>query len=328
MRRKLVRCVTMAAGVSIAGAAIPIAAAFTAWADTEITYDGKIIYDDFPGMHQFLSSDVGTAALSGTNNDWALVTGPASDNVVGLANDSAATDSNDFALYSGTTAPVGLFGDEPAGFSGDEGASITNATNSSAEVFGDGNAIIIAGNNSNAIAANRGTVLISTDGNGPGLTTSPMTDDFAFANGTATGSGPLAGTSTVAEILDSNNSVAIANNTGFNPTNFEGGSAIELANNSFAYATNAGSAANIEGGVVNGVALSGGVVNGAALSNDIPITNVSNIEPDGDIFTAMTSNTGVIDGIPDATFFADLLGAHGAATASADFTILLQAFGL
>ncbi len=43
MSRKLRRRVTMAAGATIAGAAIPIAAAFTAWAETDfldISYDG------------------------------------------------------------------------------------------------------------------------------------------------------------------------------------------------------------------------------------------------------------------------------------------------
>jgi hypothetical protein len=69
-------------------------------------------------------------------------------------------------------------------------------------------------------------------------------------------------------------------------------------------------------------------VNGVPLVDDTPITGVSNIEPDGDVFTAITSSTGVIDGIPDATFYADLFGAAGSATATADWTILLQAFGL
>ncbi|MGH3969872.1 MAG: hypothetical protein ACRDTV_17575, partial [Mycobacterium sp.] len=277
MNKKLRRRVTIAAGASIAGAAIPIAAAFTAWADTEITYDGMVLYDDFDTTHPFGSSDVGTAALSGTNNDWAIVSGPASDvNDVGLANDSAAGDSGDFAYYQASTVPTNFFGEE--------GAQIANATNSYAEVFGGGQAVINpalfggqdAVSGSTAIATNGGTALISNDGNVASLTT--MTDDDAFANGT--GTGPLAGTSSVGEILDSNSSVSIANDTGFNATSLEGGSAVDVANNSFAYATNAGSAANVEGGVVNGVPLSGGPA----------ITDASNLVGDGNTWDVIASN--------------------------------------
>jgi hypothetical protein len=314
MSSKSRRRITLAAGAAIAGAAIPIATAFTAWADDiEITYDGKVIFDNFDTMHPFGSSDVGTAAESGTNNDWAIVQGPASDgNIVGLANDSAGSDSNDFAFYSGNP---------PTAFYGTEGALITNATNSNAVVIGGGNAVINAFppqygddpgqvTNSTAYATNGGTALVGNDGNEPGLTT--MTGDYASASGTAHD------TTTVAEILDSNNSVSMAHDTGFNPITLEGGSAVDLANNSFADAVNPGSTANIEGGVVNGV----------PLSDDVPITNVTNIEPDGDIFTAITSNTAYFDGVPEATFFADLFGADGAAVASADWTALLDFYGI
>jgi hypothetical protein len=323
MSNKSRRRVTMAVGAAIAGAAIPIASAFTACAETDyidISYDGKTIFDDFPGANSaYGATDVGTAAESGTNNDLAIVYGPATDNVTGLANDSLTGDSGDYALYDGagstTTPSVGAF-------FGNEGAQITNATNSNAEVYGGGNAVIDpasfggqdAVTGSTAEATNGGTALISN-----GLANTTMTGDYAFANGAGTGTGANAGdSSTVGEILDSNNSVSIANDTGFNPTTFEGGSAVDLANNSYAEALNPGSAANIEGGVVNGV----------PLSSDVPITGVSNIEPDGDIFTAMTSNTGYFDGVPDATFFADLFGAAGTATATADWMALLQAFGL
>src|SRR5947209_7165474 len=99
MSSKSRRRMTMAVGATIAGAAIPIAAAFTAWADTEITYDGYVLYDDFDLNHPFLSSDLGTQAESGVNNDWAIVYGPHADSAyVGLANDSALSDKNDFAF--------------------------------------------------------------------------------------------------------------------------------------------------------------------------------------------------------------------------------------
>ena len=323
MNRKSRRRMTMAVGATIAGAAIPIAAACNAWANTEITYDGIILYDDFTGAPTIGTSDVGTAAESGTNNDWAIVSAPASEGTTLLANDSGAGDANDFAYYQSSTAPNSFFGTE--------GALITNATNSNAEVYGGGNAVINdfapqygahpgLVTDSTAVASNGGTALIGNDGNEASLTT--MTGDFADANGTATNTladGHTTGlTTTVAEILDSNNSMSSANDTGFNFSTLEGGSAVDLANNSDAYATNPGSAANIEGGVVNGV----------PLTNDVPITGVSNVEPDGDVFTAFTSNMGYIDGIPDATFFADLFGAGGPAAFTADWTIVGQLFGL
>jgi hypothetical protein len=319
------RRITIAVGATIAGAAIPIATAFTAWAETDyidISYDGRTIFDNFPGANStFGASDIGTAAESGTNNDFAEVFGPASNNITGLANDSAATNFGDVAIYDGagsTTAPGA------GAFFGNEGAQITNATNSYAEVYGGGNAVIdpasFGGQDqvsySVAYATNGGTALISNDGNQPLLTTTPMTFDYASANGGNIGG--LANSSTVAEILDSTNSGSIANDTGFNPTTLEGGSAVDLANFSSAYANNLGSAANIEGGVVNGV----------PLTNDVPIVDASNLEPDGDVFTAITSNAGYVDGIPDATFFADLFGAGGAAAFTADWTIVGQLFGL
>jgi hypothetical protein len=322
MSNKSRRRITMAVGATIAGAAIPIATAFTAWAETDyidISYDGKILIDTFPNAPASGASDVGTYALSGTNNDYAEVYGPASNEITGLANDSSASDSGDVAIYAGagsTTAPGA------GAFFGNEGAQITNATNSDAEVFGGGNAVIDpasfggqdAVSNSVAYSTNGGTTLISNDGNEPALTTTPMTGDYASANGGDTGA--LANSSTVGEILDSNNSVSVANDTGFNPTTFEGGSAVDLANNSSAYATNLGSAANVEGGVVSGV----------PLTNDVPITGASNSVGDGSVFVDSTSNLFQIDGIPDATFFADLFGAGGAAEFTTAWTDLLQLF--
>jgi hypothetical protein len=314
MSSKSRRRITLAAGAAIAGAAIPIATAFTAWADDiEITYDGKVIFDNFDTMHPFGSSDVGTAAESGTNNDWAIVEGPASyANEVGLANDSAGSDSNDVALYQGTTDPTTVYGQE--------GATIVNGTNSNAEVFGGGTASInMAVNgvedpvsNSTALATNGGFADVSNDGLAPpGVT---VTGDFADANGTATGTladGMTHGlTPSVANIYDSGSSTALANDTGTNLFTGEGGAAVDLAKNSFAEAVNPGSGANIIG------------------TGTTAVVNSSNIEPDGDIFNVFTSNTAVIDGIPDTTFFADLFGAGGSAAAAADWAIVAQLFGL
>lgn len=294
--RTLARASVVACGLSIA-AAVP-----AAWADVEITYDGKVIFDNFDNTHPFGSSDLGTAAESGTNNDWAEVYGPASyASDVGLANDSGAGDSGDIALYQGTVAP--------SAFYGSEGALITNATNSNAEVYGGGNAIINDfapqfGSNpgvvtgSAATAENGGTALIGNDGLTNGLTS--MTGDYATANGTSSG------TSSVAEILDGNYDTSDAANTGFNPTTFEGGSAVDVANNSYAYASGAGSAANVEGGEVGGVPLSGGPA----------ITNAGDVVTDGKVFDVLTSNTYDINGAPEfgaatAATAADATAAHG-----------------
>jgi hypothetical protein len=312
MSSKLRRRMMMAAGACIAGAAMPIATAFSAWADDiEITYDGKIVFDNFTGAPAAGASDVGTAAESGTNNDWAIVEAPAADGNILLANDSAGSDSGDYAFYQGDTTPVTVYGQE--------GATIVNGTNSDAEVYGGGTASInMAVNgvedpvsNSTALATNGGFADVSNDGLAPtGVT---VAGDYADANGTAAGTlaNDTAGTTpSVANIYDSGSSAAFANDTGTNEVSGEGGAAVDLANNSDAYAVNPGSGADIIGTATT------------------PVVNSTNVEPDGDIFAVLTSGTNVIDGIPDTTFFADLFGADGATAMSADWTILLQAFGL
>ena len=308
MNRKLSRRVIMAAGASIAGAAIPIAAASNAWADDEITFDGIVLFDDFDASHPFGSSDVGTLALSGTHGDFAWVEGPAALNTaanVGLANDSAATDVNDVAFWSGTTPTTVFAGDAP-------GASLVNATGSYAAVFGGGNAYINLATNgvedpitgSGAIASNGGFADVGNDGLAPpGVT---VTNDFAYGNGTGTGA--LAGTPSVATVYDSGNSSAIANDTGFNFVSQNQGAAVDLANNSFAYGDNTGSGADIIG------------------TGTTAVANDSNFVGDGMVFTESMSNLFQIDGIPDATFLADLFGENGAAAFTTAFTDLLALF--
>jgi hypothetical protein len=317
MSGKLRRRMIMAAGASIAGAAIPIAAACNAWAETDyidISYDGKTVYDDFPGANSaFGASDVGTAAESGANNDYAEVYGPASNNIVGLANDSATTDSGDTAIYdgAGATAPSGLFGDVA-------GAQIVNGTNSDAEVYGGGNADInlltntvednVAG--SSAIATNGGFADVTNDGLAPtGVTVS---GDDAFANGTAIGTstnGLSAGvTPSVASVYDSGNSVANANDTGFNFGVQDQGAAVDLANGSNAYAINAGSGSDIIG------------------TGTTAVTGDTNLVGNGVIESVTASNLYEIDGLSYTTFLSDLFGFGGAAAESTAFTDLLGLF--
>jgi hypothetical protein len=318
MTSNLRRRMIMAAGASIAGAAIPIAAACNAWAETDyidISYDGKTVYDDFPGANSaYGASDIGTAAESGTNNDYAEVYGPASNDIVGLANDSATTDSGDTAIYdgAGASAPSGLFAGDA------EGAQIVNGTNSNAEVYGGGNADINLATNgvednvasSSAIATNGGFADVTNDGLAPtGITVS---GDDAFANGTATGTatnGLSPGvTPSVASVYDSGNSMATANDTGFNLTVQDQGAAVDLANGSDAYATNAGSGADIIG------------------TGTTAVTGDTNYVGDGDIFSVLTSNTYEIDGLSYTTFLSDLFGLGGAAAETTAFTDLLGLF--
>jgi hypothetical protein len=318
MSSKSRRRITMAVGASIAGAAIPIAAAFTASAETDyidISYDGKTLFDNFPGVtSMFGSSDAGTYALSGTNNDFAEVYGPASNNIVGLANDSAATDSGDTAIYDGVgaNAPSGVFGGDVPG------AQIVNGTNSNAEVYGGGNAYINLATNgvedkvssSSAIATNGGFADVTNDGLAPtGVTVS---GDDAFANGTATGTatnGLSSGvTPSVATVYDSGNSVATANDTGFNFGVQDQGAAVDLANGSDAYAINPGSGSDIIG------------------TGTTAVTGDTNYVGDGSIFTETTSNLFQIDGLSYTTFLSDLFGFGGAAGFTTAYADLLGLF--
>lgn len=286
-------------------------------ANTDISYDGTTLYDDFDLNHLPGTSDVGTQAESGTNNDWAIVYGPPQDNTyVGLANDSAASDKGDFALYEAQGAPTSVYSEQ--------GATILNATNSDAEVFGGGNAeingipavgVFDPVTNSAAIASNGGFAGVENDGLAPNGVS--VTNDFAFATGTAVNNTGVATTSlgtgvtpSVANIYDSGYSDAYANGTGSNLLTGEGGAAVNLANNSFSDAMNPGSAADISG------------------TGTQAVVNSSNIEPDGDIYGVIASNTAVFDGTPDATFFADLFGAGGTTAMTADWTALLAAFGI
>jgi hypothetical protein len=119
MSHKSRRRVTIAAGAVLAGAAIPIAAAGIAWADTTgfiETYDGKVLFDTFPGGPTFGQSDVGTPALSGVNNDTATFIGPTGDyntaaalaaTASGGANDSFANDIGDQATDYDTGSGTG-----------------------------------------------------------------------------------------------------------------------------------------------------------------------------------------------------------------------------
>ena len=194
---------------------------------------------------------------------------------------------------------------------------MVNATNSDAEVFGGGNASIslpIIGDapvsGSSAIATNGGFADVSNDGLAPtGVTVS---GDDAFANGTATGTatnGLSAGvTPSVATVYDSGNSVATANDTGFNFGVQDQGAAVDLANGSDAYAINPGSGSDIIG------------------TGTTAVTGDTNLVGNGLIESVTASNLYEIDGLSYTTFLSDLFGFGGAAAETAAFTDLLGLF--
>jgi hypothetical protein len=121
MSKRSRRRVTMAAGAILAGGAIPLAGAGTAWAqDIYISYDGITILDTFPAADQ-------PGVASGISNDLAIASGPASSGSTITAIDNATGDVNDVVTASGAGS----------------GAAIVDATNSSASATNDGTAIVI-----------------------------------------------------------------------------------------------------------------------------------------------------------------------------------------
>ncbi len=126
---------------------------------------------------------------------------------------------------------------------------------------------------------------------------------------TASPPAPPPVTPSVAEIYDSGASESIANGTGLNSRLRTVARRVELANNSFAYADNAGSGADIIG-----------------TSYAPAITNDSNLVGDGSVFTESMSNLFQIDGIPDTTFALDLFGLEGAPAFTTAWTDLMALF--
>jgi hypothetical protein len=107
MSHKSRRRVSMAAGAILAGAAIPIAAG-TAWAALEKSVNGIVVFDTFPQGPEAGTSDVGSAALSGTSNDTAIYSGPVADYAAAAAGapsgSAGANDSLPGDAYDSVTA--------------------------------------------------------------------------------------------------------------------------------------------------------------------------------------------------------------------------------
>lgn len=209
---------------SIFAAGLGIAVAAPAWADTEITYDGIVVYDNFPDGPAAGASDVGSAALSGTDNDWATYTGPAGDYSLAAEGDNGA-DGYD----------VGSFGayDASQGDANDFATAINTAVETSSpntQVVSD--ASIVNATSSSAYADDGGWASIGNYGNSEGTvlsTTATMTDDFASSTG---------------------NSGAFITNEGGTGT-IAGDSATASGNYSYAYLTDYSGTGNVEGDSAN-----------------------------------------------------------------------------
>jgi hypothetical protein len=215
--RTLARASIFAAGLSIAAAA-------PAWADEEISYDGTVVYDTFPDGPAAGASDVGSAAISGADNDWATYIGPAGDYSLAAEGDSGA-DGYD----------VGSFGayDASAGDVNDVATAINTAveTNSTTtQVVSD--AAIYNATSSSAYADDGGWASIGNYANPEGTvlsTTATMIDDSASSTG---------------------NSGAFVTNEGGSGT-ISGDSATADGNYSYAYVTDYSGTGNVEGDSAN-----------------------------------------------------------------------------
>ena len=106
----------------------------------------------------------------------------------------------------------------------------------------------------------------------------------------------------------SGNSTATANDTGFNFTVQDQGAAVDLANGSDAYATNAGSGSDIIG------------------TGTTAVTSDTNLVGNGLIESVTTSNAYEIDGLSYTTFLSDLFGFGGAAAETTAFADLMGLF--
>jgi hypothetical protein len=268
MSNKTRRRVKIAAGAILAGAAIPIAAAGTAWADEEISRDGTVVFDNFPGGPARGSSDIGSAALSGASNDTAIYRGPASDYATAAAgaatgaygaNDASTGDANDMAKATNTST---------AYMQGATGSHATaTGTDSYATVYGASATDLVT--NSSATATNGGTAVIVNDGDS---STTSFGHDLAHSSGTGS-----------ADVVDSSDSAARSVNTGT-----FGSADVFDATNSSAYAQGTGSVGEVLGTLTAPITGSSAVdTNGTTTDVTASDTQEFNTHPD---FGAASTN--------------------------------------
>jgi hypothetical protein len=212
---------------SIFAAGLSIAAAAPAWADEEISYDGIVVYDTFPDGPAAGTSDVGSAAISGADNDWATYIGPAGDYSL-AAEGASGADGYDAGSYGAYDASVGDTGD------------IVTAINSNAAGQTVSDASIYNATNSSAYADDGGWSTIGNYGNPEGTvlsTKATMTGDTAYSDGSGSAASVTneAGTGTISGDSANATDGAYAYITDYSGTgNVEGDAASASGTNSFA----------------------------------------------------------------------------------------------
>jgi hypothetical protein len=217
---------------SIFAAGLGIAAAVPAWADTEITYDGIVVYDNFPDGPAAGTSDVGSAALSGADNDWATYTAPAGDYSLAAEGDNGA-DGYDVGSFGAYDASTGDANDIATAINTQVETSSINT-----QVVSD--ASIVNATGSTAYADDGGWASIGNYGNPEGTvlsTTAHMTDDSVSSTGNSGafvtnegGTGTISGDSATASGNYSYATITDYSGSG----NVEDDSANVSGNNSFA----------------------------------------------------------------------------------------------
>jgi hypothetical protein len=239
------RRLSMAAGALLAGAAIPIAAAGTAWADddtitiaqaeklakagdpVDISVNGKTIKDTCLGLCSANSGTVGehnTAIAVGDNSDAETPTGDTHDTAratggatadINYASNSTATATNggDASINIHNTPATTDTGDHAVANGTDTTiADVELASDSSATAKGAASNALVTGESGNTIADSRATAQNGGDASvindGDGGETPNITHDVATARGIVNDS------PSIAEVTDSDGSSATATNTG------------------------------------------------------------------------------------------------------------------
>jgi hypothetical protein len=143
MSNKSRRRVTVAASAILAGAAFPIAAAGTAWADdtgqtpVQVSINGKVVIDNTKGTTSAVSGPGGTAIAIG-----------------GGSSASATNGDHDLAIAKGP-------GSSAAATDGDHDLAIANGDNSTAKAgSGDNDTAVVSGNGLEADASGNGVTSI------------------------------------------------------------------------------------------------------------------------------------------------------------------------
>jgi hypothetical protein len=280
-RRRLNRSrrrVAMAAGALLAGAAIPIAAAGTAWADdtvtqttpdktetltqlehqglltnyaqavvtaegngeaVEVSYNGKIVVDDNQG-----STASTEATAKSATKDVAVAIGGGTDSTASGTGAIALTDGSNTGTTGGNsdTATAKGFGAEAIA-SDDTGTKVSaTGTEAAAQAFASSNSTLTAS----------GTYAYASDSSSTGDTLiAKGTGSEAFGGFNNTVTLTATGTAAFAVGLDSSNSSATATNTGpssyVNADGYRGEAEVDYADGSKAIASGMGSYAQVDG---------------------------------------------------------------------------------